>query len=85
MKLELAPRHQEQSTCVIKWGQDSSTLTAFSLNADIRSQLFYLPVITTQLLSKTQQHSSVGSIRKYPFVLSYWCLQTNKLSQEAQL
>lgn len=40
MKLELAPNHEEQSPCVIRWGQDSSTLTAFSLNAGILSQLF---------------------------------------------
>lgn len=38
MKLELAPRHEEQSTRVIRWGQDSSTLTAFLLNAGVLSQ-----------------------------------------------
>lgn len=52
MKLELAPCQEEQSTRVIRWGPDSSTLNSIFTKCRHLEPIVFLPVITTQLFSK---------------------------------
>lgn len=64
MKLELAPRHEEQIYMCHQMGSGQQYLKSILTVFRHLEPIVFLPVITTRLLSKTQQIVSVDSVRK---------------------
>lgn len=69
MKLELAPSHEEQSTCVIRWGQDSSTYTSHLLGKKKMAKLFLFESIKKNPLDLS--HYSLYQQKNDPSKHSY--------------